>query len=74
MKNSKKCPKCSSSDIIIVDGYTGAYGSGNNIITGYSIFSGVGIDRYICCSCGFTEEWIAVDQIEKIRKSKKSHT
>ncbi|MCI8917355.1 MAG: hypothetical protein HFH29_01035 [Eubacterium sp.] len=74
MKNSKKCPKCSSLDIIIVDGYTGAYGSGNNIITGYSIFSGVGIDRYICCSCGFTEEWIAVDQIEKIRKSKKSHT
>ncbi len=74
MKNSKKCPKCGSSDIIIVDGYTGAYGSGNNIITGYSIFSGVGIDRYICCSCGFTEEWIAVDQIEKIRKSKKSHT
>ena len=71
MKNSKKCPKCSSSDIIIVDGYTGAYGSGNNIITGYSIFSGVGIDRYICCSCGFTEEWIAVDQIEKIRKSKR---
>lgn len=74
MKNSKKCPKCGSSDIIIVDGYTGAYGSGNNIITGYSIFSDVGIDRYICCSCGFTEEWIAVDQIEKIRKSKKSHT
>lgn len=74
MKNTRTCPKCGSTDIIIVDGYTGAYGSGNNIITGFSLFSGVGVDRYICCGCGFTEEWIATDQIEKIRKSKKSHT
>lgn len=61
-------------DIVIVDGYAGAYGSGNNIMTGLSIFSAVPVDRYICCSCGYTEEWIRKEDIEKLRNSSKSHT
>lgn len=30
MKDSKTCPKCRSANIVRIDGYTGAYGSGNN--------------------------------------------
>ncbi len=73
MKNTRICPKCNSSDIIIVDGYTGAYGSGNNIMTGATIFSAVNVNRYICCSCGYTEEWINREDIEKVKKAKRAH-
>jgi len=73
MKNTRMCPKCGSSDIVVVDGYAGAYGTGNNIMTGMSIFSAVNVNRYICCSCGFTEEWIDKGDIEKVKESKKAH-
>lgn len=73
MKNTKCCPKCQSTDIVIVDGYTGGYGSGNNIMLGATVFSAINVDRYICCNCGFAEEWINKEDIEKVRKSKKAH-
>lgn len=72
MKNTKKCPKCSGINIVRIDGYTGAYGSGNNVMVGTSIFSAVKVNRYICCSCGFTEEWIDTEELEKVEKSKKA--
>ena len=66
------CPKCGSNDIVRIDGSTGAYGAGNNIITGITIFSGVSVNRYVCCFCGFTEEWIDKQDIEKVKSSKKA--
>ncbi|MBR2371079.1 MAG: hypothetical protein IKA82_03555 [Clostridia bacterium] len=72
MKNTGICPKCKSSDIVRFDGYAGAYGSGNNVMVGHSIFSAVNVNRYICCNCGFTEEWIDTEDIEKITNSKKA--
>lgn len=72
MKNTRICPKCDSTDIVRIDGYAGAYGSGNNIMTGMTIFSAVNVNRYICCKCGFSEEWIDREDIEKIRNSKKA--
>lgn len=73
MKNQRICPKCNGSDIVIVDGYSGPYGTGNNIVTGATIFSAVNVNRYICCSCGYTEEWINREDIPKVRESRKSH-
>lgn len=67
MKNTNCCPKCNSNDIIRANGSNRAYGGGNNIITG--AFSSVKVNRYICCNCGFTEEWIDKEDIEKIRRS-----
>ena len=72
MKNTKICPKCSSSDIVRIDGYTGAHGAGNNILTGSTIFTAVNVNRYVCCKCGFTEEWIDREDIEKVKNSKKA--
>ncbi len=72
MKNTRICPKCSSPDIVRFDGYTGAYGSGNNMMTGNTIFSTVNVNRYICCECGYTEEWIDKEDIEKVKNSKKA--
>lgn len=73
MKNTRTCPKCGGHDIAIVDGYAGPYGSGNNIMTGGTIFSAVKIDRYICGFCGYTEEWINQDGLKKLAQSKKWH-
>ena len=72
MKNTKTCPKCGSCDIVRIDGYSGAYGTGNNILTGITAFSAVNVNRYICCTCGFTEEWIDREDIEKVKNSKKA--
>ena len=72
MHTTALCPKCQSGDIVRIDGYTGPYGSGNNVMTGATIFSGVKVNRYICCHCGFTEEWIDREYLEKIKSSKKA--
>ena len=68
MKNTRKCPKCGGSDIIFVPGSAGAYGTGNNIITGHTIMSAVPVDRYICTRCGFSEEWIDLEYMDKLKK------
>lgn len=72
MKRTRRCPKCGGTDILRVDGYTGAYGAGNNIMVGATIFSGVNVNRYVCCTCGYTEEWIDREDIEKVRSGKRT--
>lgn len=72
MQNTKRCPKCQSTDIVRIDGSAGPYGTGNNVMVGMSIFSAVNVNRYICCTCGFTEEWIDREDIAKIVNSKKA--
>lgn len=72
MKINRICPKCQSNEILRFDGYTGAYGTGNNIMTGNTIFSTVNVNRYICCRCGYTEEWIDQEDMEKIKNSKRA--
>lgn len=70
MKNTKKCPKCGSTDIFVIDGFCGAYGRGNNIEVGMSIFSAVSVDRYVCGQCGYSEEWVRTEDIQKARNSR----
>ncbi len=73
MNRTRICPKCGSNEIYVIDGYTGPYGSGNNIMIGATVFTAVKVNRCICCKCGFTEEWIGREDLEKVRKSKKAH-
>ncbi len=68
MKNTRICPKCGSSDIVMVPGKAGAYGVGNNIQVGLTNFSAILVNRYVCCSCGFSEEWIEREDIPKLKK------
>ena len=72
MKNSKTCPKCGGSNIVRIDGYAGPYGTGNNVMVGASIFSAVKVNRYVCCTCGFIEEWIDAKDLEKVEQSKRA--
>lgn len=73
MNRTRICPKCGSNEIFVIDGYTGPYGSGNNIMIGATVFSAVKVNRYICCTCGFTEEWINREDLPRVRASKKVH-
>lgn len=69
MKNSHSCPKCGSQHLIRIPGRAGAYGTGNNIPYGISIFSYVPVTRFVCENCGYSEEWIeSTTDIEKLRK------
>ena len=68
MKKSKVCPKCNGTDILRVEGKAGAYGSGNNIMTGMTIFSAVLVHRYVCCYCGYSEGGIDREDIQKLKE------
>ena len=70
MKNTKICTKCGSTDIVRFDGMVGGYGAGNNIYI--SALRAVKVNRYICCRCGFCEEWIDREELEKVKNSKKA--
>ena len=34
-------------------------------MTGMTIFSAVLVHRYVCCGCGYSEEWIDKEDIRK---------
>jgi hypothetical protein len=69
MQNSKTCPKCQNIDIIRIPGEVRPFGAGNNISAGATIFSAVKVTRYLCATCGFSEEWIeSADDLAKIKK------
>jgi predicted nucleic-acid-binding Zn-ribbon protein len=69
MKNSRVCPKCQNDEIVRIPGETRAFGAGNNILVGSTIFSAAKVTRYLCASCGFSEEWVeSADDIASIKK------
>lgn len=74
MKRTKLCPKCGSSDIVRFDGYASAHGAGNNIMVGSTIFSAVNVNRYVCCTCGYSEEWIDKGDLHRVKTSKKARS
>ena len=71
MKNKKICPKCNGTEIILVPGQAGAYGVGNNIQVGWSNFSAILVNRYVCCDCGYSEEWIDKEDLQTLKKKYK---
>lgn len=68
MKNTKTCLKCNSRDILLIPGKHTGYGSGNIIMVGSTSIGSVKVTRYLCCNCGYSEEWIDNKMdIEKLR-------
>jgi predicted nucleic-acid-binding Zn-ribbon protein len=59
MKNSKRCPKCQSDDILRVPGKRQAGGAGNLIsVSSWNLFNTVAPTLHVCASCGYTENWV----------------
>ena len=72
MKNTKKCPKCQSSDIVKIKGYWtfSHYNSPDNAIPASYGKTPVLVNRYLCRSCGFSEEWINQGDIKNFVEGK----
>lgn len=70
MKKTGICPKCNSDNIVRFDGNRMGYA--NNLMVGYTTFSAVDVNRYVCCNCGFTEEWIDVEDLPAVEGSDKA--
>jgi predicted nucleic-acid-binding Zn-ribbon protein len=67
MKHSNLCPKCNFTDIIRIPARIPATTSENIIQVGL-MTRAVRVTRYVCATCGFSEEWIeSLDEIEKLR-------
>ena len=67
MEKTRSCAKCGSSEILRIPGSVGAFGSGNNIQLGATLFSSVKVTRYLCGDCGFLEEWVESADLQKLR-------
>ena len=50
-----------------IEGRSGGYGGGNDIAADF--FRTVKVTRYLCGSCGFSEEWIdAPEDLQKLKE------
>jgi len=59
MKKTKRCPKCQSSDIILIPGKREEGGAGNVIrVSRWNIFAVVKPVLHVCASCGYMENWL----------------
>jgi predicted nucleic-acid-binding Zn-ribbon protein len=60
MKLTGACPKCRCQDIVRVPGEPPANHVGNFIGAGGLLGNLVSIPvtRFVCCTCGYSEEWI----------------
>lgn len=59
MKNTRRCPKCSSQDIVRVPDNPNRHASGNNIYTSmFTLMKKIPVIRYVCCECGYVEDWV----------------
>lgn len=67
MKNTKRCPKCGSYEIYKVEAVVGhTYGAGNVIPTG--LLGTIKVNRYVCGTCGFCEEWIERNELATLKR------
>ena len=71
MRNTHRCPKCTAQEVLRIEGRSGGYGGGNDIRVGSPSFRTVKVTRYLCGSCGFSEEWI--DSAEDLQKLKEEY-
>jgi len=58
MKNTKCCPKCGSADIIRVPDDAHRYLANSICITRLAVVKRVPVARYVCCGCGYLEDWV----------------
>lgn len=74
MKNTSQCPKCQGRKIIRIPSPSFGKRSRNNIGLGFMKFGDAKVTRYLCCHCGFSEEWVDdANDIAKIEESYDNH-
>ena len=71
MKNGNLCPKCGSREIVRIPDNPRRHASGNNIYTTRATLLGkIPVIRYVCCGCGYTENWVETRRdLEKLKET-----
>ena len=71
MKNTRKCPKCGSFNIVRIPDNPNRHASGNNIYTTtFTLMGKIPVIRYVCCNCGYVENWVEGNSdLDKIRRT-----
>ena len=71
MKNSSCCPKCHSENIVRVPAHQPRHASGYNIYTTRMTLLGkIPVIRYVCCNCGYVENWVEnAQELDEIKKT-----
>ena len=58
MKNTNCCPKCSSKNIACVPDNAHRYLANSIAITNIAWVKRIPVARYVCCDCGYVENWV----------------
>lgn len=59
MKQTGRCPKCNSTNIIRIPDHESRHASGNNIYTTtFTLLGKIPVIRYVCVNCGYVENWV----------------
>ena len=58
MKDSRSCPKCESADVVRIPGEARSMSGAAGNYVAASVFSHVLVSRFLCCECGYSEEWV----------------
>ena len=58
MKNTKCCPKCHSHNVVRVLDDAHRYLANSICITRFITVERVPVARYVCCDCGYVENWV----------------
>lgn len=70
MKNMKRCPKCSSQNIARVPDEAHRYLANSIAITNIAWVKRILVARYVCCDCGYVENWIETrGECEEIKRT-----
>lgn len=69
MKNTSVCPKCGSRDIVRVPDDAHRYLANSIAITNVAWVKRIPVARYVCCGCGYVENW--VEQRHELKELKR---
>jgi predicted nucleic-acid-binding Zn-ribbon protein len=65
-KNTGSCPKCHSSDVARVPAEPGR---GHALTGPPGVVTSVAMTRFVCCRCGYTEEWVeAAEDLAAVKR------
>lgn len=69
MKNTARCPKCGSHNLVRVPDDAHRYLSNSISITKVAWVKRVPVARYVCCDCGYVEDWVETQKdLETLRR------
>lgn len=70
MKRTGICPKCGSRDLVRVPDDAHRYLANSICITRLVTVERVPVGRYVCCGCGYVENWVETRRdLERIKEA-----